>query len=109
MKIPQKKNGIPGAAVSGSDFFNTAPCKKCLHAKTVDSIIVTEDITWLLSERSSILELLNDPVHGRGEGSIKMNDSSTTMIEDEKNIQGGKLHCSDRTEVKSPGDIKVIS
>lgn len=81
---------LPRTPVSRAHFLNAAGIEEPPDFVAVDAVVVTEEVSRLVTEGRSLPELLNDPGHGRMVGGREMNHLSVAMFEDDKHIEKGE-------------------
>jgi len=70
---------------------------------------VPEEILGLQAKGHRFAQLLEDPIQARMSGHGKAYDLTSTVIEDEEDIQRGEVKRGDREEIDGPGYVHVIA
>ena len=96
---------LPGALGCCPYFIDTRTLQERCDPVPVDPIVVAEEVFGLLSEWHGVPKLLDHPLHARVLCGSQMDDSPTTVLEDQERVDRGEVDRRDGEEVDCPVGI----
>ena len=100
---------LPRASVGGTNLGDAAAVQEHSYAVAIEAVIVPEEILGLQAKGHRFTQLLNHPIHVRMSCHGKVYDLTSAVVEDEEDIQRGKVESRDGEEIDGPGYVHVIT
>ena len=96
---PLHETILPRTPWCRSDLLNAHPLHSCREVLPIDTIAISNQITWSAIIGKPFNNLLCRPHSSRVLGDIEMQDATPVMRKNHEDIQDASLNCRDREEI----------